>query len=147
MKRSILLATMACLVSHGTPAAETRQERGKRVVYEALQALGGDAFLHMQDRVEAGRAYSFYRASISGLSVATIYTRYLAPVPGKVMQREREAFGRDQDAGAMLFTEDGGWEITFRGARPLEADRYKNYVDSVLRNVLYSEAAAPGAGN
>ena len=61
---------------------ETAEERGKRVVYEALQALGGDNFLHMNDRVESGRAYSFYRQQISGLSAAKIYTRYLTPEPG-----------------------------------------------------------------
>ena len=53
-------------------AAETPAERGKRVVYEGLAALGGDAFVRMNDRVESGRAYSFYRSQISGLAVATI---------------------------------------------------------------------------
>jgi hypothetical protein len=137
MKQWAIPAVLLCFAWRPATAAETRQERGKRVVYEALQALGGDAFLHMEDRVETGRAYSFYNHNISGLSIATIYTRYLAPVPGKAMVREREAFGRDQDAGAMLFTEDGAWEITFRGARPLEADRYKNYLDGTLKNVFY----------
>jgi hypothetical protein len=37
--------------------AETAHERGKRVVNEALQALGGQAFLRVEDRVESGRAY------------------------------------------------------------------------------------------
>jgi hypothetical protein len=124
-------------------AAETRQERGKRVVDEALHALGGDAYLHMQDRVESGRAYSFYRQQITGLSVATIYTRYLVPNPGKLAQRERQSFGRNrprsgyEEDGAVLFTEEGAWEITFRGARPLEDERLARYHDSTLRNVLY----------
>ena len=135
--RIILLPALACLALCAGRAAETRQERGKRVVYEALQALGGDAFLRMEDRVESGRAYSFYRAQISGLSLATIYTRYLAPAPGKAMLRERDAFGKDQDSGAMLFTENGAWEVTFRGARVLEEQRYKNYQDSMLRNIFY----------
>ena len=117
-------------------AAETRQERGKRVTDEALQALGGDAYLRMQDRVESGRAYSFYRQELTGLSVAKIYTRYLSPVPGKIAVREREAFGKDE-ASAVLLTEAGAWEITFRGARPLEDLRYSNYQDGVLRNILY----------
>ena len=56
---------MAALAS-----AETSQEHGKRVVNEALTALGGDKFLAMQDRVEFGRAYSFYRQELSGLSFA-----------------------------------------------------------------------------
>ena len=123
----------ACL---GQPA-ETRQQRGKRVVDEALAKLGGDAFQRMTDRVETGRAYSFYRAAVSGLSVATIYTRYLAPTPGKVALREREAFGKKQDEGALLLTENGAWDISFRGARPLDDERYKNYQDSMLRNIFY----------
>jgi hypothetical protein len=116
--------------------AETHEERGKRVVNEALEALGGQAFLNMEDRVESGRAYSFYREQISGLSVARIYTRYLAPVPGKIALRERQAFGKDQSS-AVLFTDTGAWEITFRGARPLEDQRYQNYEDSTLRNIFY----------
>jgi hypothetical protein len=117
-------------------SAETHEQRGKRVVYEALDALGGQAFLQMQDRTESGRAYSFYRDQISGLSIATIYTRYLAPVPGKVEQREREAFGKDKSS-SILLTENGAWDITFRGARPLEDKQYEQYLDSTLRNIFY----------
>ena len=65
---------LAALAVHG---AENNQDRGKRVIQQALAALGGDHFLSMQDRVESGRAYSFYRNELSGLSFAKIYTRYL----------------------------------------------------------------------
>jgi hypothetical protein len=117
-------------------SAETAAERGKRVVDAALQALGGDAFLHMEDRVEAGRAYSFYREELSGLSIAKIYTRYLQPDPGKLSVRERQAFGKDEYS-SVLFTETGAWELTFRGARPLTDERYDAYKDSTLRNIFY----------
>jgi hypothetical protein len=117
-------------------AAETAQQRGKRVVEEALKAVGGDAYLAMQDRVESGRAYSFYREKLEGLSIAKIYTRYLAPVPGKISVRERQNFGKDEYAG-ILFNEQGGWEITFRGAQPLEPKRYENWRDGTLRNIFY----------
>jgi hypothetical protein len=124
----------------GASAAETAQERGKRVVEEALKALGGDAFLHMKDRVEAGRAYSFYRGQLSGLSIAKVYTRYDArpepPVAGKIWVRERNAFGK-QEEDNYIFREDGAWEITFRGAEPLPDQRVANFKDSTLRNVLY----------
>jgi hypothetical protein len=128
----ILLAYCAL----ASAAAETAAERGKRVVYEALQALGGDAFLHMQDRVESGRGYGFYREQLSGLAVVKIYTRYLAPVPGQIAVRERDAQGNHEDS-IVLFTENGAWEITYRGARPLAGLRYANYKDSMLRNVFY----------
>lgn len=125
-----------CAVIGARQAAETAADRGKRVVYEGLQAMGGDAFLKMNDRTEAGRAYSFYRQQISGLATAKIYTRYLAPVPGQVEVRERENFGLKEDS-AVLLTETGGWEINFRGARPLDAERYATYQITTLRNVLY----------
>jgi hypothetical protein len=135
VRKWFCFGALLCLLS-STRAAETHQERGKRVVNEALEALGGQAFLHMEDRVESGRAYSFYRERISGLSVATIYTRYLAPVPGKIELRERQAFGKDQSSG-LLFTEEAAWEFNFRGARPLDDMRYDNYKDSTLHNIFY----------
>jgi hypothetical protein len=137
MKRAALLLV---LLSGALPApaqtAESHEARGKRVVYEALKALGGDAFLHMNDRVETGRAYSFYRERISGLDRATIYTRYLAPAPGKLEMRERENFGINQDSGFLLL-EDGAWELSFHGARPMADDKYAAYRMSALRNILY----------
>src|SRR5882762_4585630 len=93
MKWSICVLLAGCLLGPAS-AAETRQERAKRVIHEALKALGGDAFLHMEDRVEFGRAYSFYREQLTGLSVAKIYTRYLTPAPGQLAVRERDSFGK-----------------------------------------------------
>ncbi len=118
-------------------AAETAHERGKRVVNEALQAVGGKAFLAMEDRVESGRAYSFFRQELEGLSVAKIYTRYVTAVPGQPSVRERQNFGKDESSGGVLFNQDGGWEITFRGARLLEPKRMENWRDGTLRNIFY----------
>ena len=61
-------ATLFCLILN----AESMQERGKRVVNECLDALGGERYLSMQNREVAGRVYSFYREKLSGLSVAKI---------------------------------------------------------------------------
>ena len=117
-------------------AAETAHERGKRVVNEALQAVGGKAYLAMEDRVETGRAYSFFRQELEGLSIAKIYTRYLTPVPRKPSVRERQNFGKDEYSG-VLFNQDGAWEITYRGARLLEPKRIENWRDGTLRNIFY----------
>jgi len=136
MKRAVLVVLGSCWLAGAARAAETPAERGKRVVYEAVQALGGDAFLHMADRVESGRAYSFYRQQISGLSVAKIYTRYLAPVPGAAAVSERQAFGAKEDNWVLL-TPNGAWDVTYRGARPLDDQTYARYKETTLRNVLY----------
>ena len=101
MNGKVLLMLIGVALSSAN-GAETRQDRGKRVVEEALRALGGDAYLHMEDRIEMGRAYSFYREELSGLSVAKIYTRYLTPTPGKIAVRERDSFGKVDARSAAL---------------------------------------------
>src|SRR5437879_389105 len=130
----LLIGSAVCL------GAETNQERGKRVINDALAALGGDRFLGMQDRVEFGRAYSFYREALSGLSFAKIYTRYLTrpepPVSGFPGIRERQAFGKKEES-SVLFTENEGYEITFRGARPIPAEQFERFRESTLRNIFY----------
>jgi hypothetical protein len=115
---------------------ESHEARGKRVIQEALKALGGDAFLHMNNRVETGRAYAFYREQLSGLDRAAIYTRYLPPVPGKLEMLERENFGPKQDSG-FLFLTNGAWEINYHGARPMDDEKYAAYRYSGVRNILY----------
>jgi hypothetical protein len=129
---AILLAAAALM-----PAAETAEQRGKRVVAEALTALGGDKFLSMKDRIEDGRAYSFYRDQLTGLSKAKIYTRYLSgETKESLAQRERQAFGKDEDY-LILFTEKAGYQVTYRGAKPLPEDRWDKYFESTRRNIFY----------
>jgi hypothetical protein len=139
--RTIGAAAVALLASFSAGArAETNLQRGKRVIDEALVALGGRAFLAMQDRVESGRAYSFYEERLTGLSIAHIYSRYLAGASPSGTEtlgvRERQAFGKKQD-DVILFTEGAGYELTFRGARPLADTRIAQYKDSTTRNIFY----------
>ena len=119
--------------------AETIQERGTRVVKEALAALGGSRYLAMEDRVEKGRAYSFYRENLSGLAIASIYTRYLpGPAePGQLRQRVRQAFGKNEDAWDLFLENGEGWDVTYHGARPIEKDLLERYRYSTLHDIFY----------
>jgi hypothetical protein len=118
-------------------ASAQTANKGKQVVDGAIEALGGPKFLQMKNRVESGRAYSFYRAELSGLSIATIYTEYLdqAP-PGGVAARERQAFGKKEDY-SILFLQDQGYEMNYRGARPIPDERWKRYRTTTLTNIFY----------
>jgi hypothetical protein len=119
--------------------AETPEQRGKRVVDECLSALGGDRYLNMQSRVETGRAYSFYRDKLTGLSIATIYTRYDSGVTDtahNLAQHERDNYGKKQDYGT-LFTDKDAWDVTYRGARPLPDERFQRYKETTLHDVFY----------
>lgn len=128
-----LLFLSAAIAAHG----ETDQQRGKRIVDEAIAALGGNNFLGMTDRVEAGRAYSFYRERLSGLALAKIYTRYRTVPGAKLQVEERQAYGKKEE-DIVLFTPRGeAFELTFRGARPIPADRTARYYDTTIHNVFY----------
>ena len=129
------------LLSLAAALAQTPQERGKRLIDQTLAALGGDRFLAVQDRTESGRAYSFYHEKLSGLGRAAIYTRYVQrpdpPVPGTLWVRERQSFGPNERSGAVLFADGKGYQITFRGARPVPPETLDRYQDSTLHNVFY----------
>jgi hypothetical protein len=133
---AIVFLLLAALSAAETPAAA----RGKKVIDDAIAALGGDKFLQMQDRVESGRAYSFYRDRLSGLSIAKIYTRYLTVNPTKsaqeLGQRERQSFGKNEDS-AIVLREDGGANITYRGPKPIPTEDFERYRETTLHNFFY----------
>ena len=136
MKYGAVIVGLACALAL---PGETAQDRGKRIINDCLQALGGDRFTMMQNRVETGRAYSFYNQNLTGLSIATIYTRYDSGVSDsarELAQHERENFGKKQDYG-VLFGAHDAWDITYRGARPLPKDTYTRYIETTLRDIFY----------
>ncbi|MDQ6665494.1 MAG: hypothetical protein M3Z23_14015 [Acidobacteriota bacterium] len=131
----------ASTLAAGFARAETSGERGKKIIDRAVAALGGPNFLAMQDRLESGRAYSFYREELSGLSIAKIYTRYppspRPPAPDYFAIQERESFGKKKEDSAILFTDGNGYELTYHGVRPLADNLVERYKESTLHNIFY----------
>jgi hypothetical protein len=137
-RRSFLLSTGACALAQGV---QTKAEiRGKKIIDDALAALGGNAYLGMADRTENGRAYSYYHDQISGLSIAKVCTKYKSVPAAKsgsdLGQIEKEVYGRTEDT-SVLFLQDKGWDISWRGSKEMEQDRFDRYREWTLRNVLY----------
>jgi hypothetical protein len=138
MKARVATFVLAALCAQAM-YAETKLERGKHLVAECVEALGGDRFMNMQNREEGGRAYSFYREQLSGLSFATVYTEYQTGINDtahNLAVRERQNFGKKEDSG-VLFGDKEAWEITFRGARLLTEERFQRYKETTLRDVFY----------
>jgi hypothetical protein len=126
---------LALLTAIGTVAAEPAN-RGREIVEQSLAALGGPNYLAMENRVEQGRLYSFYREQLNGLATARVYTKYEQPA-GSIAIRERQSFGKKEEDYAYLFTDKEGVQVTFRGVRPLPAGQYERYLDTTQRNVFY----------
>lgn len=139
MTRRTFAAGLA-FTAAGRAQLSKNRERGQQLIEECIRALGGQAFLNMQDRLEVGRAYSFYRERISGLSVARLYTRYPEP-PNPVPESyygilERQVSGKKQE-DSVIFNPDGGYEVTFRGVQPLPDATVARHKESVISNILY----------
>jgi len=111
--------------------AQTSQEKGRQIVDKTIYALGGDGFRFLQTRMEQGRAYSFYREQISGLSFAHFYTKY---TPEGELQRQ--TFGKKQD-DVVILTPTAGWEITYKGAKALTDERVRQFRETMLHDVFY----------
>ena len=135
--RPALLILLALACSAQEPKTPQRAER---VIREAVAALGGDAFLAMADRVEEGRGYSFQHERLAGLARVKYSTRYLTRpepmTPEFFGVRERRSMGKN-DANYIVYNETGGFEISFRGAKPIDAETVASYRETVLHNVLY----------
>jgi hypothetical protein len=120
-------------------ALSARQDSGKAkdLIAKATAALGGDRFLGMHNRVARGRIYAFFHDRLSGLDVTTIYTEYVSPTPAKgIGLREREVLGKKQDY-SYLFLPDQGWDVTYRGARPIPDETWERYARTTENDILY----------
>jgi hypothetical protein len=120
-----------------TGDSQTPPGKGKEIIDKSVAALGGDRFVQMKNRVASGRIYSFFHDELSGLDVATIYTEYLGQTRSNgVALREREVLGKKQDY-SYLFLEDQGWDITYRGARPIPDENWDRYARTTRNDILY----------
>lgn len=134
LKSSVLsFFVIACLPAQ-TPAPPNK---GKQLIDQTIQALGGDRFLNMHTRHSKGRIYTFFHDQMYGSDIANVYVQYLDDKSLKGVQvRERQVLGKKQDY-SYLYLPDQGFDVTFRGARPLPDDRWDNYVRITKNDVLY----------
>jgi hypothetical protein len=129
---SIVLAASLAAQPNSQPSG-----KGKQVIDQTVQALGGDAFLQMKTRFSSGRIYSFFHDRTSGADVARIYVAYDATPPSKGLAvREREVLGKKQDY-SYLFLSDQAFDITFRGARPVPDEDWDRYARTTKNDILY----------
>ncbi len=132
MRRRLFIAALAPAIVR----AETIQEKGRKLIDEAIAALGGSKFLAMRDRVESGRAYSYYRDRLSGLSLAKFETFYEDSAAG-IKQRDKQVFGKKEDFYVIFDGNGKGWDVSFKGAKPMAEELVQQWQESVIRNPMY----------
>jgi len=115
----ICLAVSSQGLQQDDSAKNAQQARGALDLM--VKALGGDAWLHMQNREYVGRTASFYKGRPSG-ATAEYWEFHAWP------DTDRIEFTKHRDV-VQIYTGREGWEIIYSGKKPLPQDQ----VDDVLR--------------
>jgi hypothetical protein len=108
-----------------TPPIPTDLENSRKaraLIDQAIEALGGQAYLDVQDTTQEGRTYSFHMGEPT--SVGVLYYRYY-----KYPDQERLELTKKKDV-VYVYRGDEGFEITYKGTR---ADDPKTVADYIRR--------------
>jgi hypothetical protein len=110
--------------------AKANEKKARATLAAMVQALGGDRWLTLKDETFDGRTSGFYQGKpTGGIGDYFDYRRF--------PEQERINFGKKQDVSE-FFLGDAGWEVTYRGKRPLPKDQ----VDDFLRRRDHSVETA-----
>jgi hypothetical protein len=85
-----------------------------------VKALGGDAWLHMQNREYIGRTAGFYHGKPSG-ATAEYWEYHVWP------DKDRAEFTKHRDV-VQIFTGREGWEVIFSGKKELPKEQVEDYL-------------------
>jgi hypothetical protein len=117
-----LAQTTAPQSSNPIPVDQENARKAKAVIDQAIEALGGQAYLGIQDASQQGRTYSFYHGRPNGYGVEYwLFYRY----PDK----ERDELTKKRDV-AYVINGDKGYEITYKGTRAMDT---KDLTDALRR--------------
>ncbi len=115
--------------------------RGRQILDQAIQALGGPAYLNERNYRAQGRAYQFSREQLSGMARIVVYEEF----PDKYRQEIEKDI-------VFVLNDDHGWEGTFRGVRELPREEMERIrlgrdlsVDNFLRFRLKETGLHPTA--
>jgi len=115
-------------------------KKARQLIDQMIQALGGQAFLNVQDMEQQGRAYGFYHGNPSGQG--SVFWRFW-----KWPDKERIELTKQRDV-IYIYNGDQGWEITYKGTRAEDPDELKEYLrarEYSLNKVLRGWLQQPGA--
>jgi hypothetical protein len=151
MKSFLLLLLLAALLAGqtqapsttagGIPTDQANAQKARSLVNQAIEALGGQAYLNIQDISQEGRGYTFHHGESTSAGIQ--YWRFY-----KFPDKDRVEVTKQRDV-MYVYNGDTGYEVTYKGARSMEAKDVANYLrrrhyalDQVLRNWINAPKTA-----
>lgn len=121
--------------SQALPVDQENARKAKALIDQMIQALGGSAYMNIQDISQEGRTYSFYHGHPNSYGV--VFWRFY-----KYPDRDRVELTKKRDV-VYVNNGDKGYEITYKGTRAEDAKDLTDYIrrhhyalDWVLRKWL-----------
>jgi hypothetical protein len=120
---------------------QTNQQKARTMVDQMIQALGGQAYLTVEDYYAEGRSGSFHNESLVGSS---LFYRFW-----KWPDKDRIEVTKQRDI-VQLYVGDQAYEITYKGIRPLDPQKEERLRQAMIRrhytleNVLRNWLKEPG---
>lgn len=122
------------------PTADLQNaNKARGLLQRAIEALGGQAYLSVQSLDEQGRTYSFHHGRPTSNGV--LFWRFV-----EYPDKERIEITPQRDV-AYLYTGNKGWELTYKGPRPIEKkdlDDYLRHQRFSLETILHTWVNDPG---
>jgi hypothetical protein len=116
----------------GDKEAQQNAAKAKEIIQQGIQALGGDTYLNIRDREQQGRGYGFHSGRPTG--GGGVFWGF-----SEFPDKERIELTKERDI-AELYIGEKGYELTYKGAHPIEAKDLDQYLrrrrfslDTVLR--------------
>jgi len=123
------------------PVDQQDQNKAKTLLDQTIQALGGKAYLNIQEVSQEGRTYSFHLGQPT--SAGLLFWRFY-----KYPDKDRIELTKKRDV-VEIFNGEKGAEITYKGVRPMDTKELTDYLrrqkyalDVILRKWLNE----PGVG-
>jgi|ERR1700722_5444119 hypothetical protein len=106
--------------SQSIPVDQENVHKAKTLVDQMIQALGGNAYLNIEDVSQEGRSYGFHLGQSEG--VGTLFWRFY-----KFPDKDRIELTKKRDV-AYVYRGDQGFEITYKGTRSDEPKSVSDYL-------------------
>ncbi|MGA2694573.1 MAG: hypothetical protein ABSE92_00835 [Terriglobales bacterium] len=123
------------------PVDQQNSAKAQALIQSAILALGGQAYLEVQDVSQEGRTYSFHLGTPN--STGVLFWRFY-----KFPDQERVELTKQRDVADVYQGEDGA-EITYKGVTSLETKLLNDYIrrreyslDWVLRKWIHEPGVA-----
>jgi hypothetical protein len=127
--------------AQGIPVDQENVRKAKALLDQMLDALGGNAYLNVEDVSQEGRSYGFHMGESEGVGV--VFWRFY-----KFPDKDRMELTKKRDV-IYVYRGDKGFEITYKGTRADDPKTVSEYVrrreyslDWVIRKWLPQKGVA-----